>query len=676
MTHMKPTDLPLLTSVSRPTVHPSGGRAVVSVSRPDLDADTYLAQLWTVPLTGGAPRRLTRGIHDSSPAFSPDGSLLAFVRSAPGEAGQLYVVDAAGGEPVQVTDRKLGVAEFRWSPDGARIAFLSREPEHGRYGTVDDLTAPAEPPRHITTLKYKANGLGFSLDRRSQVFLVAVPDVYAEPWVAPAPRADDNAAPSDDTHGIAPAVQLTHDDAEYTSLSFSADGGHIAVVAARHPERDLDLRSDIFSLAVDGLAVDGVVEPVDLTGGHGHWGVHEVRFGSGDALFFLATDLGESGTDFVGRNDGLYVIEAPGAAPRRLTDPTIDLGESSISTAASDRVLVQNRSRGTLELLEVSLDGTVKTLVSGNRQVLAHEVAGGVTVVTVADATTSADVAVLRDGVVTVLTDFSAPLRGRGISEPQELTVMARDGHPVHGWVVPPEGEGPHPVLLNIHGGPFAQYSGALFDEPQVYAGAGYAVVMCNPRGSAGYGEDDARAIRGAMGTVDFTDVLDFLDGALAAHPSLDAQRLGIMGGSYGGYLTAWTIAHDHRFAAAIVERGFLDPAAFIGPSDIGTFFGDEYVGTDEQAMREQSPHAFVGSVRTPTLVVHSAEDLRCPLDQAERYYAALKRNGVPAELLIFPGENHELSRSGQPRHRLQRFEAILDWWARYLPVSTRLARD
>jgi len=194
--------------------------------------------------------------------------------------------------------------------------------------------------------------------------------------------------------------------------------------------------------------------------------------------------------------------------------------------------------------------------------------------------------------------------------------------------------------------------------------------VMCNPRGSAGYGEEHGRAVRHAMGTVDMTDVLDFLDGAIAANPTFDGSRVGIMGGSYGGYLTAWTIAHDHRFAGAIVERGFLDPEGFVGTSDIGSFFGDEYVGTDAAAIARQSPQAVVGQVRTATLVVHSAEDLRCPLSQGERYYAALKRGGVETELLIFPGENHELSRSGRPRHRLQRFEAILDWWARYLPIE------
>jgi dipeptidyl aminopeptidase/acylaminoacyl peptidase len=169
------------------------------------------------------------------------------------------------------------------------------------------------------------------------------------------------------------------------------------------------------------------------------------------------------------------------------------------------------------------------------------------------------------------------------------------------------------------------------------------------------------------MGTLDRTDVLDFLDGALAANPSFDATRLGIMGGSYGGYLTAWTIGQDHRFAGAIVERGYLDPETFVGTSDIGDFFSDEYTGSDPEQIRAQSPQAIVHQVTTPTLVIHSEDDLRCPLSQGERYYSALRRQGVEAELLVFPGENHELSRSGRPRHRLQRFEAVLDWWGRHL---------
>jgi dipeptidyl aminopeptidase/acylaminoacyl peptidase len=192
-------------------------------------------------------------------------------------------------------------------------------------------------------------------------------------------------------------------------------------------------------------------------------------------------------------------------------------------------------------------------------------------------------------------------------------------------------------------------------------------VVQCNPRGSAGYGRAHGLAIRHAMGTVDMADVLAFLDGAVAAFPQLDGARVGIMGGSYGGYLTAWTIAHDHRWAGAIVERGYLDPVNFVGTSDIGWFFSEAYTGSDAERIAAQSPMAHVGAVRTPTLVIHSEQDLRCPLEQAQRYFAALRRGGVEAEMLVFPGENHELSRSGSPWHRRQRFEAILHWWGRNL---------
>src|SRR5690606_22490191 len=154
--------------------------------------------------------------------------------------------------------------------------------------------------------------------------------------------------------------------------------------------------------------------------------------------------------------------------------------------------------------------------------------------------------------------------------------------------------------------------------------------------------------------------------------PSLDRSRLGIQGGSYGGYLTAMTIAADHRFRAAIVERGYLDPDSFVGTSDIGRFFTEEYTSRSREAIAAQSPLAHAPQVGTPTLVMHSELDLRCPLEQAQQYYAALQRVGVDTEMLIFPGENHELSRAGQPRHRRQRFEAILDWWDRRLSGGNR----
>ena len=242
-------------------------------------------------------------------------------------------------------------------------------------------------------------------------------------------------------------------------------------------------------------------------------------------------------------------------------------------------------------------------------------------------------------------------------------------------------GPGPYAALLNIHGGPFASYVSSYFDEPQVYAAAGYAVVMCNPRGSAGYGRAHGLAIKGAMGGVDATDILAFLDGCLAnPELSLDADRIGVMGGSYGGYMTSWLTTRTDRFAAAIVERGYLDAESFVGSSDIGWFFPDEYHGTDRasragdgdriRALREQTPMAYVDRVTTPTLVIHSEADWRTPIEQGQRWFTALRRNGVPTEMLVFPGEGHELSRSGRPTHRRDRFTHILRWWSEHLPVK------
>jgi dipeptidyl aminopeptidase/acylaminoacyl peptidase len=368
----------------------------------------------------------------------------------------------------------------------------------------------------------------------------------------------------------------------------------------------------------------------------------------------------------------LYVspVDDP-ARVRVLTDPeTLDLGEvDEIVPAGADSVLVFNRSRGAGDLRRVDSQGVVQVLMDGRHVVTGAATAGGAVVVAYTDPTTMGDVARIDGTSLTKLTDFSSALRSETrVIEPREETFAAPDGYPVHGWVLLPEGEGPHPVLLNIHGGPYSQYGWGYFDESQVYAEAGYAVLMCNPRGAAGYGQEHGRVIKEAMGTADMHDVLAFLEGAVRKYDQLDGERLGVMGGSYGGYLTAWLTANDHRFQGAVVERGFLDPESFIGSSDIGWFFSEAYTGADPGKVLAQSPYAHVDKVRTPTLVIHSEDDLRCPLEQAQRYYTALKRHGVETEMLIFPGENHELSRSGTPWHRRQRFEHILRWWADKLP--------
>lgn len=194
-------------------------------------------------------------------------------------------------------------------------------------------------------------------------------------------------------------------------------------------------------------------------------------------------------------------------------------------------------------------------------------------------------------------------------------------------------------------------------------------MIAPNVRGSAGYGKTWLQLDNGFRREDSVKDIGALLDW-IATQPDLDEERVIVMGGSYGGYMTAWLTTRDHRWAGAIVERGFLDPVSFTGSSDIGWFFGGRYLGEAPDAVAAQSPMAHIDQVRTPTLVIHSEQDWRCPVEQGQRWYVGLKRQGVPTELLLFPGEGHELSRSGTPKHRVARFEHILRWWATYLPVG------
>lgn len=652
---MRPNDIELLHSVSRPTVQAGVPRAVVSVSHPSLAADATVGQLWSIPLDGGEPRRITRGFRDSAPKFSPDGTVLAFIRSAPKQPGQLYAMPSEGGEAIQLTDQKLGIDSFTWSHDSTSIAFTAPVPEQGRYGTVEEIGAGAEPPRRLTTMPYKRNGQGYTIDQHSHVFMVALPPLDAEPSYPAVPQADGEKV---EQQTVPLATQITDGDVDDRSPRFLPGDDRIAFVSYERDGHD-DLQSQVWAVPVGG----GVAE--QLTSREWALSVDTFEVEADGGLVLSAAEVGESGIDFVARNAG--VVRVVGDDIQWLTDQnTVDVTDHPIDLN-QDGVLTVDSARGTSRLIGVSWDGKVLPLTPPEIEVTSFASAGDDVVLSLQSATSFGDVGILRDGVLTLLTDFSTALRDTGIVEPIEFEATGRDGYPIHGWVAKPEGDGPHPTLLMIHGGPYTQYSIHLFDETQVYVDAGYAVVYCNPRGSAGYGRDHGLAIREQMGTLDLFDVLDFLDGALAAHPDLDGSRLGILGGSYGGYLTAWTIAHDHRFKAAIVERGFLDPDAFIGSSDIGWFFPQEYNGRTGELRRTQSPQAVAHQVTTPTLVIHSEDDLRCPIGQAETYWATLKLQGVDTEMLIFPGENHELSRAGRPRHRVQRFEAITEWFGRYL---------
>ncbi|WP_326952021.1 S9 family peptidase [Amycolatopsis sp. NBC_01286] len=651
---MRPADIESLVVPGRPALR--GDLLLTAVQNPDLKTNAAHSALRRVSFDGGEAA-WTHGPRDSAPSISPDGRWVAFLRAGEGEGAdgrpQLHLMPADGGDARRLTSLHLGAGEPVWAPDSRRVAFVARVPEAGRYGTEDaDGETPepaAEAPRRITRMDYRIDDIGFLRDRVQRLFAVDAVAAFEA--------------------GDEPALEpLTSGEFEPAQPVWTPDGSRIVFTAA--PDWDAaesDVR-DICAISAEGG------EPEVLVRGEGY--SERPVFGPGGTLFYF----GQSFEDHrEAAATGLYAATpAFGAGPveaRRLTDiETVDCEASAGPPVPRDGdVLVAVRNRGAVELRAVPLDAVDApladlTVVYADRSVVrSFTVDGPVIAAVVATLETSGDLVVLGAVAPRVLTDYSKPLRDKGLRPVLELETTAPDGYPVHGWLVLPEGEGPHPVLRVVHGGPFAQQDWAVFDEAQVFASAGYAVVLGNPRGSAGYGQQHGHAITHAFGTVDADDVLALLDKALE-RPDLDASRVGIMGGSYGGFMTSWLASHHgERFRAAWSERAVNAWDSMAGSSDIGYTFVDSYIGADPEVQRDRSPLSYADKIRIPFAVVHSEEDWRCPLEQAQRMFVALRRAGADAEFLLFPGEGHELSRSGRPRHRVQRFEAILEWWARHL---------
>ncbi|HEY8372028.1 MAG TPA: S9 family peptidase [Pseudonocardiaceae bacterium] len=642
---MRPEDLPLLATPGYPALH--GELLITDVVRPDLDTNTYRGGLWRVPLDGGEPQPWTHGDRDTAPRISPDGRWLAFLRVT-GTRGrdarpQLYVMPTAGGEARKLTDLPLGAGVPVWAPDSRRIAFVARIPEPGRYGTEEGVDPDAEAPRRITRLSYRLDDVGFTFDRPTQLYVVDALAESAEP------------------------VRLTEVPCGVGEPAWTPDGHSLLVVADRDLGRNGDtLHSDLYAVPADGGEPTLAVRTAGTVG-------HPVVADDG-TVYYLGIEF--EGIHAVARNTGLWAARLDGdGQPRRLTDvETVDCERlAGPPVLTTEGVLVAVRHRGAVQLRLVPYRAAGAALdelplLAAERAALRSFTAHGDRIAAVVSTPDSpGEVVVLDAGTPRTLTAWSAPLRAAGLCEVQELTATAPDGYPVHGWLVLPQGEGPHPVLLCVHGGPFMYHGWGFFDEAQVYASAGYAVVLPNPRGSAGYGQAHGQAIVGRIGTVDADDLIALLDAALA-RPDCDAERVGVMGGSYGGLMTTWLAAHHgHRFRAAWSERAVNAWDSFVGSSDIGWWFADAYLGTDPEAQRRMSPLTHAHRIDIPFAVVHSEADWRCPLEQAQRLFVALRRNGVETEMLIFPGEGHELTRSGRPRHRKQRFDAVLEWWSRYL---------
>ena len=636
---MRPNDVYELRWADDPRISPDGRTVAFVAIGVDREENDYRAAIWLVPLDGSAePRRLTRGQkQDVAPRWSPDGTRLAFVSNREKKPKQLYVLPIEGGDPVRLTDLEEDVTEVVWSPDGTLLAFSARVRDPA-YEEEDDRK---RKPRRFDRLQYKLDDEGWIGDRRRHIFVV----------------------PAD---GSGPPQQLTDGDFEDASPSWSPDGSRIAFVSARHENWDTELVRDLF------LVDSERGKPERLTGGDSRY---DAPAWSPDGSA-IACRYTPDGFDYP-RHGQIAVLDAA-------------TGERTILTASLDRncapypdirepvwdgdsLLFVLEDSGYNPLYRVPVDGSGDPEpVLGEVWVTAFDCVGGEIVHGVSLPTSPPE---LFSGERR-LTDVTPSLEA---SEPERFTATSADGSEVEAWLIRPigfEAGQRYPVLLNIHGGPYAQYGNRFFDEFQVYAETGYAVIYSNPRGSSGYAEEWGRAIRGPVeggsgwGSVDYEDLMAVVDEALERFDFIDPDRLGVLGGSYGGYMTSWIVSHTDRFRAACSERSVNNFVLKGGSGDIGWAFKGivgAYWFEEPDVYFGISPSKYAENITTPLLILHSEQDLRCPLGHAEDLFAILRVLKRDAELVIFPAESHELSRTGSPAHRVMRFETILEWFERKL---------
>jgi dipeptidyl aminopeptidase/acylaminoacyl peptidase len=627
---MKPEDLSRLRLPSGARVSPHGDRYAFVVTTPDMKADRNSKTIWVGD--EGAPRQFTSGPGDSAPRWSPDGSRLAFLRDVEGSGKQVAVMPADGGEPLLVTDFSHGVEALEWSPDGARLAVVAVTPTDEWEGLDEE--ERSRRPRRITEVPYRFDNKGWTHDRKRHLWIV-------------------------DADGKGEARCLTPGDHDEEYPAWSPDGSRIAFVSTREENPGLVFGNDVWEVQVESGEITRAMP-------RGYW-IAPSYNGNGDLHV-----IGNESSDFP-RNWYLYRRESDGT----LTCLTEHLDRSSYSFAVDlapirwdgQHALVGLENAGSFGVVRVGPEGSVTPVIDGQRVVSSFDVGNGQLVFTSSTTTSPGEVYSLSNGAESQMTHLNT--EGLDLVEPEHYQITS-DDFDLDVWVYLPPGDHEVPLLLNVHGGPASQYGFGFFDEFQVYVSAGYGVVACNPRGSSGRGLEFKRAVTGeGWGQVDHDDVRSAVDSALERYPRLDEDRMGVMGGSYGGFMTAWVIGKETRWKSAVVERALLSWTSFAGTSDIGGTFPFTYTRASYpegwEQWWEKSPLSLANKVETPTLLIHAENDFRCPIEQAEQYFMALLRNGTETEFLRFPGEGHEMSRSGRPLHRKERFDAILDWHDRHL---------
>ncbi len=630
------SDFKLYSMLSEPSFSPDGRRIAFSVKKANLEEDSYESDVYIADVKGGRITPFTTGKKDSDPKWSPDGRSILFVSrrgmKKEDKGNGLYVISAEGGEARLLRRSEDGVEAPQWAPDSKSIFFLSWVAKK-----------PKDDVKVIDRMTFWFNGLGFIYNRRKHLFRVDLESGALRQLTSGAIDVADFAISHDgrkvayiaSTSDLKPYIadvfvvssagkdkrKLTRSNMEINSLSWAPDGRALAVSCDDLPA---------------GFASHVRIWTLDVAS-RKMAKIEEVDKNKANALNTDARAKAHGPVNVLWDKGGVYFLQADGGAVR---------------------------------LYRVRPGYSPEIVVGGDRSVEGYDVHEG-SVAFVAMDDSHLEELYVSSGKERVLTKLNGAVYGElRIIKPKHVSFSASDGEPVEGWVMVPPGKRKVPGVLYVHGGPKTAFGYSYMHEFQAFAGAGYAVIYFNPRGSDGYSEKFAD-IRGKYGTRDFDDLMEGIDHVLKEFPQIDGSRLAIAGGSYGGFMTNWAVGHTKRFKAAVTDRSIASWISFWGTSDIGPHFTEDQAGgdpwNDEEKLLSDSPLRYVPNVETPLMLVHSMEDYRCWMVEGMQFFTALKKMGKEAELVLFPGENHDLSRVGKPKHRVLRLGHYIRWFDGHL---------
>ncbi|HWC24420.1 MAG TPA: serine hydrolase [Flexivirga sp.] len=649
-------DLADIAIPEQPAISPDGRRVAYVLRTQDLTEDKPVTSLWQVATDGTKPVRLTRGPADSAPAWSPDGSQLAFLRASDGPA-QVWLLPAAGGEATQLTELPLGAGAPLWSPDGTRIAFGAPVDRAAATDGSDTSSAPIVTDR----VDYQADGAGYLREMRNHLHVLTVEDKSCR--------------------------QVTDGNWHAGQPDWSPDGTHLAFPAGMAEDADLRLVIPVHRVDVTGTwsepelvgFADGVAQLATWTT-------------DGTELLVIGSTTGPTG------QAGLYRLPAEGAS----TVPAADLvdlagpldrnvmaggpaypGATPQLIDDGRGVLFCVRDRGCTHLYRAALDGGSPELVLGgaDQVVSGASAAGGTVAVVLGTATSFGEIVTvdLASGERTVRTQHGEDLANVEWFQRESRDFTISDGTVVQGWLIrDPAQSGPRPLLLDMHGGPHNAWNGAA-DDMHLYhqelVAKGWAVLLLNPRASDGYGAEFLTSTIGAWGTGDAADFLEPLD-TLVADGVADPDHLAVSGYSYGGFMTCYLTSRDQRFAAAVAGGVCADLNSLAGTSDAGHLLAAYELELPTRhpstELDEMSPFSKVTDVTTPTLVLQGAADVRCPIGQAQQWFSALREQDVPTRLVLYPDGSHLFPVNGRPLHRVDFNHRIIDWLEQYAGTGSR----